>query len=156
MKANNTDSPSSPPPAPISRTNSQPHTPIPLQTPRSALPQSLLQIQRPVELTPQVLPQPVYPPQHQMPRLISAGNRIHPTALTFPPGQMNIPQQTKELFLTDADGEVIWFTVPPIDVVKPAKEGAVLGHSARYLARKIEIEKKRKVEWMALHDAMLE
>ncbi len=69
---------------------------------------------------------------------------------------MNIPQQTKELFLTDADGEVIWFTVPPIDVVKPAKEGAVLGHSARYLARKIEIEKKRKVEWMALHDAMLE
>ncbi|ORY84391.1 Bromodomain-containing protein [Protomyces lactucae-debilis] len=69
-------------------------------------------------------------------RIVSVGNRVHPTALTLtsPQGpQLTLEEHVKRRFLRDADGEIVWFTVPPVDpVAKALPEEGVLGHSLAY------------------------
>ncbi|KAF2814177.1 chromatin structure-remodeling complex protein-like protein rsc1 [Mytilinidion resinicola] len=48
----------------------------------------------------------------------------------------NIPLEIRQQFHCDEQGHVLFFTAPPIDPQTPPKEGAALGHSARYLAAK--------------------
>lgn len=68
-----------------------------------------------------------------------------PTTFTLPDSVThNIPPETAEQFLRDAEGKILWFTVPPLDPVKPVVEGQIQGHSLAYLARREEIEERRK------------
>ncbi|KAF2760855.1 Bromodomain-containing protein [Pseudovirgaria hyperparasitica] len=53
---------------------------------------------------------------------------------------LTIPPEIREQFQRDAQGRVLFFTVPPLDVMQPEKHGAALGHSARYLAAKAKRE----------------
>lgn len=76
-------------------------------------------------------------------RLTSQGQHLNPTALTvaYPNTSMvppqsyvpHIPEAIKSSFLTDRDGEIIWFTVPPLDPVKTARPGGILKMSETWL-----------------------
>lgn len=62
----------------------------------------------------------------------------------------SIPEDIREQFQRDEQGHVLFFTAPPLDVLPPTKPGAALGHTARYLAkklrRKVALKEKRKAE----------
>jgi chromatin structure-remodeling complex subunit RSC1/2 len=62
----------------------------------------------------------------------------------------SIPPEIRQQFHCDEQGHVLFFTAPPIDPTGPPKEGAALGHSAKYLAAKAKREAllatKRKAE----------
>jgi len=62
----------------------------------------------------------------------------------------SIPPEIRQQFHCDEQGHVLFFTAPPIDPAGPVKEGAALGHSAKYLAAKAKREAllaaKRKAE----------
>ncbi|OCK84394.1 hypothetical protein K432DRAFT_422613 [Lepidopterella palustris CBS 459.81] len=68
----------------------------------------------------------------------------------------SIPPEIREQFHCDEQGHVLFFTAPPLDPVAPAKEGAALGHSVRYLAAKAKrealIAQKRKQDATQLAD----
>ncbi|KAI4197618.1 MAG: hypothetical protein LQ346_002963 [Caloplaca aetnensis] len=61
-----------------------------------------------------------------------------------------VPEEVRQLYQQDEQGNVLFFTAPPVDVLPPTKEGSALGHTARYLAerlrRKIALREKRKAE----------
>ncbi|KAB8343207.1 hypothetical protein FH972_022797 [Carpinus fangiana] len=59
-------------------------------------------------------------------------------------GNAAIPLDIREQFHRDEYGRVLFFTSPPLDVLPPRKEGAAVGHSARYLAAKIKRDKVLK------------
>lgn len=52
----------------------------------------------------------------------------------------SIPPDIRAQFHQDEQGRVLFFTAPPLDPPTPVKEGAALGHSARYLAAKAKRE----------------
>lgn len=56
----------------------------------------------------------------------------------------NIPPDTANQFLRDAEGKILWFTVPPLDPVQPAVEGGIRGHSLAYLARREAVEERKR------------
>lgn len=60
----------------------------------------------------------------------------------------NIPPDIRSQFQCDDYGRILFFTAPPIDVRPTKRQGAGLGHSARYIAamqrREEEIKEKRK------------
>ncbi|KAF2084565.1 BAH-domain-containing protein [Saccharata proteae CBS 121410] len=61
-----------------------------------------------------------------------------------------IPPEIRDQFQRDEQGRVLFFTAPPLDPLPPVKEGAALGHSAKYLAAKAKrealLKEKRKRE----------
>lgn len=61
-----------------------------------------------------------------------------------------IPEEVRQLYQQDEQGNVLFFTAPPVDVLPPTKEGSALGHTARYLAeklrRKMALKEKRKAQ----------
>lgn len=64
-----------------------------------------------------------------------------------------IPEDIREQFHRDEQGHVLFFTTPPLDVLPPAKPGSAIGHTARYLAKKLRLQiarkEKRKAEGLA-------
>ncbi len=64
-----------------------------------------------------------------------------------------IPEEVRQLYQQDEQGNVLFFTAPPVDVLPPTKEGSALSHTARYLAerlrRKMAWREKRKAEAQA-------
>lgn len=73
-------------------------------------------------------------------KLNSLGPQINPTAYTVP-NSLGLSTAIKDQLLTDEKEDIIWFTVPPQDPVVPYQRGRVIGHTARYLAWKIERQK---------------
>lgn len=59
-------------------------------------------------------------------------------------GNAAIPPDIREQFHRDEYGRVLFFTSPPLDVLPPRRDGAPLGHSAKYLAAKIKREEVLK------------
>lgn len=61
-----------------------------------------------------------------------------------------IPAEVRQQFQQDEQGNVLFFTTPPLDVLQPMKEGFAVGHTARYLAEKARREtalrEKRKAQ----------
>ncbi|KAL8873801.1 MAG: hypothetical protein Q9174_000787 [Haloplaca sp. 1 TL-2023] len=61
-----------------------------------------------------------------------------------------IPEEVRKNYQQDEQGNVLFFTAPPVDILPPTKEGSAMGHTARYLAeklrRKMALEEKRKAE----------
>jgi len=60
-----------------------------------------------------------------------------------------IPPDVREQFQRDENGHVLFFSAPPLAILPSEKQGAGLGHSAKYLAAKLkreEAQKKRKLE----------
>jgi len=55
-----------------------------------------------------------------------------PLAFTMP---VSVPPEVAELVHKDSQGRVLWFGVPPVDIVGWGGEG-VMGHTLEYLARK--------------------
>lgn len=55
-----------------------------------------------------------------------------------------IPEDIREQFHRDEQGHVLFFTTPPLDVLPPAKPGSAIGHTARYLAKKLRLQIARK------------
>ena len=56
----------------------------------------------------------------------------------------SIPEDIREQFHRDEQGHVLFFTIPPLDVLPPAKSGSAIGHTARYLAKKLRLQIARK------------
>ena len=56
-----------------------------------------------------------------------------PLAFTMP---VVVPPEVSELVARDDQGRVLWFGVPPIDVVGWSGNGEVRGHSLEYLVKK--------------------
>lgn len=56
----------------------------------------------------------------------------------------SIPEDIREQFHRDEQGHVLFFTTPPLDVLPPAKPGSAIGHTARYLAKKLRLQIARK------------
>jgi hypothetical protein len=48
---------------------------------------------------------------------------------------VSVPPEVAELVHKDSQGRVLWFGVPPVDIVGWGGEG-VMGHTLEYLARK--------------------
>lgn len=46
------------------------------------------------------------------------------------------------MFLRDREGKVLWFTVPPLDT--RVDGGVVMGHSLRWMARRKEVEERKR------------
>lgn len=46
------------------------------------------------------------------------------------------------MFLRDREGKVLWFTVPPLDTRTDG--GARMGHSLKWMARRKEIEERKR------------
>jgi hypothetical protein len=63
----------------------------------------------------------------------------------------SLPEEVKERFLTDAEGNVIWFTVPPLDT-KKVETTTTVGHSVQYLAKRAEIEKRKEARRRQLEE----
>lgn len=61
-----------------------------------------------------------------------------------------IPENIREQFHRDEQGHVLFFITPPLDVLPPAKPGSAIGHTARYLAKRLRLQiarrEKRKAE----------
>lgn len=86
---------------------------------------------------------PILPP---MPantnKLNSLGSQINPTAMVFL-HSFGMTESARRLFARDAAGEVLWFSVPPQESVRPAQVGGgTLTHSIPYLAWR----RKRSIE----------
>jgi chromatin structure-remodeling complex subunit RSC1/2 len=64
-----------------------------------------------------------------------------PLAFTMP---VAVPSEVAELVARDNAGRVLWFGVPPLDIVGWGGSGGVRGHTAEYLARKRKREEQRK------------
>jgi hypothetical protein len=62
-----------------------------------------------------------------------------PLAFTMP---VAVPSEVAELVAKDNAGRVLWFGVPPVDVVGWGGDGGVRGHSVEYLAKKRKREEK--------------
>ncbi|TGZ80196.1 hypothetical protein EX30DRAFT_63301 [Ascodesmis nigricans] len=66
-----------------------------------------------------------------------------PTTFTLPESVThNIPEEVASKFLRDVNGQLLWFTVPPI--ANERYESGAVGHSVQYLAKKKELEERRK------------
>jgi len=69
-----------------------------------------------------------------------------PVVFTLPESVThNIPEETAERFLRDAQGQLLWFTVPPLDNTSAKALTGGVGHSVQYLARRKELEVRREV-----------
>lgn len=76
-----------------------------------------------------------------------------PTTFTLPDSVTNnIPAETANQFLRDAEGRLLWFTVPPLAPERPVVEGQITGHSLAYLARKEEIEERKRKRRLVLEE----
>ena len=51
---------------------------------------------------------------------------------------MAIPADVRNQFQQDDQGHVLFFTAPPLDTLPPTKPGSAVGHTARYLAAKLQ------------------
>ncbi len=71
--------------------------------------------------------------QQQQQQLVRSS--VPPSTFTYP-SLIDLPLPTTELLQRDAMGEVLWFGVPPLDPVRPARDGQVLGHTVAYLSRR--------------------
>ncbi|KAI9830258.1 MAG: hypothetical protein M1819_005785 [Sarea resinae] len=70
-----------------------------------------------------------------------------------------IPEDIRNQFHQDEHGHVLFSDKPPLDVLKPVKEGMALGHSPGYLAEKgrrmrarLEGQKRRRAEEQSLRE----
>lgn len=83
---------------------------------------------------------------------MSGYNGPRPIEIYRLPEQANaqIPADVREQFQRDENGNILFFTTPPVDVLPPVGEGTVTGHTARYLAnklrRKITLKETRSAE----------
>lgn len=57
-----------------------------------------------------------------------------------------IPEDVAKQFLRDESGQLLWFTVPPMATTVGGKDkaGGGISHSVTYLAKKKELEQRRK------------
>lgn len=55
-----------------------------------------------------------------------------------------IPEATAERFLRNENGQILWFSVPPVDNRPAERPFGGLGHSAQYLAHRREREEKHE------------
>jgi chromatin structure-remodeling complex subunit RSC1/2 len=78
------------------------------------------QMRYPTAPTRQVVPPPQPPPEQ-------------PLAFTMP---VSVPPEVAELLARDNQGRVLWFGVPPVDVVGWSGGEGVRGHTLEYLAKK--------------------
>ncbi|KAL8742403.1 MAG: hypothetical protein Q9190_005099 [Brigantiaea leucoxantha] len=82
----------------------------------------------------------------------STANSVRPYEVYRLSEQANaqIPSEIRQQFQQDEQGNVLFFTAPPLDVLRPDGEGSAVGHTVKYLAeklrRKIALEEKRKAE----------
>lgn len=74
------------------------------------------------------------PAPQQLQTLISQGSQIHPTTFVVPLPAGTIPQELGDQLNQDSNGNILWFSVPPIDPVLPHTERGVKGHSIQWLA----------------------
>jgi chromatin structure-remodeling complex subunit RSC1/2 len=57
----------------------------------------------------------------------------------------SIPPSTAARFLRNEAGQILWFSVPPLDLEEKNMEAIrSVGHSVQYLARRKEIEAKKE------------
>ncbi|KAF8250200.1 hypothetical protein K440DRAFT_175835 [Wilcoxina mikolae CBS 423.85] len=68
----------------------------------------------------------------------------------------NIPEETAERFLRDAQGQLLWFTVPPLDNTTARAPTGGVGHSVQYLAKRKELEARREARARAREEHMEE
>src|SRR5690606_3400595 len=71
------------------------------------------------------------------------------TAFIIPDVAQKVPPEIAQYFQRDAEGNILFYRTPPIDVNKPAantpgRNGQIVRHSLAYLARKKELEENRK------------
>ncbi|KAL9043805.1 MAG: hypothetical protein Q9214_003017 [Letrouitia sp. 1 TL-2023] len=82
----------------------------------------------------------------------STANSVRPHDVYRLSEQANsqIPAEVRQQFQQDEQGNVLFFTAPPLDVLQPMKEGFAVGHTARYLAEKARrqtaLREKRKAQ----------
>lgn len=68
-----------------------------------------------------------------------------PVAFTLPDHiAQQIPETTAERFLRNENGEILWFSVPPVDNRPAERPFGGLGHTAQYLAHRRELEERRE------------
>src|SRR5271155_4293990 len=68
-----------------------------------------------------------------------------PLAFTMP---IAVPAEVSELVAKDNQGRVLWFGVPPVDIVGWSGGEGVKGHSVEYLAKKRKREEEKGEEMM--------
>jgi chromatin structure-remodeling complex subunit RSC1/2 len=66
-------------------------------------------------------------------------------AFTMP---IAVPAEVAELVAKDNQGRVLWFGVPPVDIVGWSGGEGVKGHSVEYLAKKRKREEDKAEEMM--------
>ncbi|KAL9594152.1 MAG: hypothetical protein Q9219_007189 [cf. Caloplaca sp. 3 TL-2023] len=82
----------------------------------------------------------------------STENSVRPHEIFRLSDQANaqIPEEVRKRYQQDEQGNVLFFTAPPVDVLPPTKEGSAVAHTARYLAeklhRKMASREKRRAE----------
>jgi chromatin structure-remodeling complex subunit RSC1/2 len=59
-----------------------------------------------------------------------------------------VPAEVAELVAKDNQGRVLWFGVPPVDIVGWSGGEGVKGHSVEYLAKKRKREEDKAEEMM--------
>lgn len=121
------------------------HTNVQMPNPMSRLASQQRPMARPSPASAPILP----PAPANTNKLNSLGSQINPTSLVFL-NSLGMGEEVKSHFLTDEKGELIWFTVPPQDSVRPEQKGRVQSHSARWLAWRL---KKRKAAEMTTTSA---
>lgn len=99
---------------------------------------------RPSPLQQQQQRYPSQPMRQQQPSQSSAPTE-QPLAFTMP---IAVPAEVAELVARDNQGRVLWFGVPPVDIVGWNGGEGVRGHSVEYLAKKRKREEKESGEEM--------
>jgi chromatin structure-remodeling complex subunit RSC1/2 len=71
------------------------------------------------------------------------------TAFIIPDVAQKVPPEIAQYFQRDAEGNILFYRTPPIDVNKPVanipgRNGQIVGHSLAYLAKKKELDENRK------------
>lgn len=96
------------------------------------------------------------PPQQQ--RYSSVPTRQHPSNQAPPAEQplaftmpIDVPPEVADLVAKDNQGKVLWFGVPPVDVVGWSGGEGVRGHTLEYLAKK----RKKKESGEAMRDVQV-
>ena len=56
----------------------------------------------------------------------------------------NIPEQVKNQYQQDENGNLLFFNTPPLDILPPTDDGAPLRHSLAYRARMIRLNRERR------------
>ena len=141
--------PPPPPPQPVTRPvqrmDSLLPQPMPYKNPLNPGQQGYTPQYRP--LPPQQQQQQRYPSQpmrQQQPSQPPAPTE-QPLAFTMP---IAVPAEVAELVAKDNQGRVLWFGVPPVDIVGWSGGEGVKGHSVEYLAKKRKREEDKAEEMM--------